>query len=351
MNKPGDNLWGHLLVRPLSDELWVARPVDRAADDRDALSRVIRVLSPTSTGESDSTPPHASSQPQNQDDSPGPVYPPSVRSRFDALARISHPSLVRILEVYLNKPPFALISEFVEGTSLTTFIDSRGLSVIDAVRVLHAILLGLDTLHTAGIVHGRVTAGNIRIASRVMSQGFASPGVVKLAGLDQPRTKSKDDNRADNRADNRDDTRDDIRHDLRQCGELLQAMLTHESEIEPALLAYLGRLLSARDQSFDSAGTAADALNRIRISDSTLQSTAAAPRAKSPAIRNASHLKCTSCKAECLPGQNFCTHCGTQIVFHVRRCNSCGGFPGETEKFCTRCGGELAPPAMIYRKD
>ncbi len=38
----------------------------------------------------------------------------------------------------------------------------------------------------------------------------------------------------------------------------------------------------------------------------------------------------------------FCMHCGEQLVENVRRCPHCGAYPDASDSFCIRCGHTLA---------
>jgi hypothetical protein len=38
----------------------------------------------------------------------------------------------------------------------------------------------------------------------------------------------------------------------------------------------------------------------------------------------------------------FCMHCGVQLVPHVRRCAKCGAYPDVHDQYCIFCGETLA---------
>lgn len=52
--------------------------------------------------------------------------------------------------------------------------------------------------------------------------------------------------------------------------------------------------------------------------------------------------RCQSCNHAVESDDQFCTHCGAQLVERVRRCRECGGFPGPRDQFCIFCGSPLS---------
>jgi hypothetical protein len=51
---------------------------------------------------------------------------------------------------------------------------------------------------------------------------------------------------------------------------------------------------------------------------------------------------CPHCREMTSSEDNFCMHCGVQLVSHVRRCNKCGAYPDPRDRFCILCGEEMA---------
>jgi len=249
------------------------------------------------------------------------------RERLGRLALLNHAGLLKV-ESHLDAQPAFVASEYVQGTSLQTFIDSRGLGVGDAVDVMRKLLLALDRAHEVGVVHGDLRADSVRVQSRVMSQGFADDGAIKLGGFDGLLTVADA----------------NVRTDLAACGELLRQMLVPHDTLDAGLVAFLGRITGPAERSFDSAGNAADTLERLS-SDNRIRPRSAGPLASG----SPGNLRCTKCQIDAPPGDNFCVRCGEQVVHHVRRCNACGGFPDGSDKCCTRCGSELPPPVTFAR--
>jgi hypothetical protein len=54
---------------------------------------------------------------------------------------------------------------------------------------------------------------------------------------------------------------------------------------------------------------------------------------------------CPSCRREIDGHDQFCMHCGVQLVAQVRRCTRCGAYPDLTDQYCIFCGETLSPQA------
>jgi len=61
----------------------------------------------------------------------------------------------------------------------------------------------------------------------------------------------------------------------------------------------------------------------------------------------ASDRACPSCRQGVGATDQFCMHCGLQLVAQIRRCPQCGAYPDPTDRFCMFCGQGLASAAMV----
>jgi len=91
---------------------------------------------------------------------------PRARARFDregrAIARVSHPNIVALIDQGSSESEHYLVFEYVEGRSLKDEIAAHGpLRPVDAGRVAGQIAAGLALVHLAGIVHRDVKPQNI----------------------------------------------------------------------------------------------------------------------------------------------------------------------------------------------
>ena len=51
---------------------------------------------------------------------------------------------------------------------------------------------------------------------------------------------------------------------------------------------------------------------------------------------------CPHCRKHVSFGDQFCMHCGIQLVAEVRRCRKCGSYPDAADQYCIFCGDVLA---------
>ncbi len=92
---------------------------------------------------------------------------PRTRARFDregqALARLSHPNVVTLIDRGSTETDGYLVFEYVEGRSLKELVREKPLDVAEAGRILGQVAEGLAAAHQAGIVHRDVKPQNILI--------------------------------------------------------------------------------------------------------------------------------------------------------------------------------------------
>jgi len=62
-----------------------------------------------------------------------------------------------------------------------------------------------------------------------------------------------------------------------------------------------------------------------------------------------SRSNCPQCRQSIDPADQYCMHCGVQLVENVRRCPQCGAYPDGTDQFCIFCGQSLVvgQPAKV----
>lgn len=91
----------------------------------------------------------------------------SVAQRARIIASIAHPNLGRIREI--SRSGALVVSDFIEGEPLDALFDSP-LPLGVALRIVIDVLAGLSALHDAKVVHGRVSARNVIVASNGVSK-------------------------------------------------------------------------------------------------------------------------------------------------------------------------------------
>lgn len=92
---------------------------------------------------------------------------PRTRARFDregrALAQLSHPNLVTLVDRGSSENEDYLVFEYVEGRSLKEMIRDGRMSIADFGSIVGQVAEGLSHAHTAGIFHRDVKPQNILI--------------------------------------------------------------------------------------------------------------------------------------------------------------------------------------------
>lgn len=113
-----------------------------------------------------------------------------VVAEVEALARLRNPHVVQIFEVvHLRADVYALITEFLEGTTLRQLVDEGPLRPIDALAICRQVALGLDEVHHHGMVHCDLKPENVIVRQLASGEYFAKVldfGIVKSSGTVTP---------------------------------------------------------------------------------------------------------------------------------------------------------------------
>jgi hypothetical protein len=110
----------------------------------------------------------------------------SARAEGALLSTLDHPHLIRLLELVPTADAVVLVLDFAAGGSLADLLAVRGrLAPGEVITALAPIAAALAYAHTAGVVHGDVSAANVLLTEA----GFpllADLGVARLVGDDAP---------------------------------------------------------------------------------------------------------------------------------------------------------------------
>jgi serine/threonine-protein kinase len=333
-----------------------------------------------------------------------PQYLRNLQREGIAIHGLAHPNVVRAISFDPYADPPYLTTEFVQGASLRTLIAKGPLAPKDVVAVMRQVLAGLSYAHAKGIVHRDVKPENILVHERAFADGFATEGAVKVtdfglgksstggaaaagsilysASLNDPAAKEIAGTLDYMAPEQRAGDAVDPRADVYACGVVLFEMLTGErpagtdlpSDVNPAVPKHLDeafrRSYARLDKRFATADEFARALaaqppvlNRVQASKPPpplpssplplLHRTAWAedrPSTASPPLRPASsdlpwalsqRSGCPQCRQQIDAGDQFCMHCGVQLVENVRRCPQCGAYPDTADHYCIFCGQAL----------
>ncbi|MGA5319924.1 serine/threonine-protein kinase [Streptomyces seoulensis] len=88
-----------------------------------------------------------------------------LRREAGAVARVRHPSAVRVLDVAGEDQPPWIVMEWVEGESLRETVGRGPLPPAEAARIGLAVLGALRAAHAVGIVHRDIKPANVLIES------------------------------------------------------------------------------------------------------------------------------------------------------------------------------------------
>src|SRR4051794_9863622 len=97
-----------------------------------------------------------------------------------AIYGLVHPNIVRAIGFDPYADPAYLTMEYVPGTSLRPLVNSKSVSIPDAVATMRQVLAGLKYAHGNGLVHRDIKPENILVHERARTDGFAAEGVIKV---------------------------------------------------------------------------------------------------------------------------------------------------------------------------
>jgi serine/threonine protein kinase len=310
-----------------------------------------------------------------------------------AIHGLMHPNIVRAIGFDPYADPAYLTMEYVPGSSLRPLIASKKLNVDQSIAVMRQVLAGLDYAHEHNIVHRDVKPENILINEQAAGSGYGVDGMVKVTdfGLGRAATATAVGSIAYSASMNdaagkeiagtldymspeqRAGGEIDRRADLYACGVILYELLTGERpagtdlpsdvnrQVPPWIDQVFKRSYARLDKRFATAKEFMAALSPAQpppLSNvkggqqgrgfggaSGAGGPPPLPSVVSPPLVHGRTM-CPHCRESTSTEDNFCMHCGVQLVSHVRRCGKCGAYPDPRDRFCILCGEEMAQGAV-----
>lgn len=305
-----------------------------------------------------------------------PSYLHNLQREGTAVHGLEHPNIVRALGFDPYADPPYLVMEYVPGSSLRPLIESRSLTPEQAVAILRQVLSGLSHAHSHGLVHRDMKPENILIHERASREGYDAPGVVKVTdfGLGKAATTAQAQSIAYSASLAADDAKRiagtldymapeqrngdgvDARADLYACGIILYELLTGE---RPAGTDMPSDLNAASPKFLDEVFRRSYArLEKRYASAEEFLGALSAPtppplppplpweRRPSAGLAGARGKLCPSCRRPVAANDQFCMHCGLQLVEWVLRCPQCGAYPDPADHYCIFCGTAISPQGV-----
>ena len=99
-----------------------------------------------------------------------PVASERLRREARAAARVNHPNICQLYDIWSEEGQFYIAMELLEGESLASKLEDGALPLKDSVSIALSVLSALDALHNHGLIHRDLKPSNI----------FLTPHGVKL---------------------------------------------------------------------------------------------------------------------------------------------------------------------------
>ncbi|HUU82770.1 MAG TPA: serine/threonine-protein kinase [Phycisphaerae bacterium] len=297
-----------------------------------------------------------------------PQYVRNLRHEGVAVHGLRHPNIVRALDLDPYADPPYLIMEFVDGPSLRQVIDANpgGLPIPVVVEITSGLLSALGAAHQGGLIHRDVKPANIllegvkdsgenlaeitRDAVRVADFGLGKAGGVTTASIMQSGSVLTEGGRSISGTlaymspEQKQGGDVDGRSDLYACGIILFELLTGERPSGTEMPSSVrDEVPAVMDQVFSRSYTRLD--RRYPSAEAMLEALSAAGPDRAaggpPPVPTVVGRTCPKCGRPVGGDDNFCIHCGWQLVAEVPRCPSCRGCIKRQDRFCISCGTGL----------
>lgn len=291
-----------------------------------------------------------------------PQYVRNLQREGRAIHGLKHPNIVQAIGFDPFAEPPYLVMEYVPGTSLRPLIVERRLSPQQAISVMKQVLAGLAHAHENGVIHRDIKPENILIHQQALDSGFEGEGAVKVTdfGLGTAAAHTATGSIQFSQSlhgpegsaiagtldymppEQRAGEIVDARADLYACGVVLYEMLTGERPAGTDVPSDVNRAVPRHlDEAFRRSYARLD--RRYATAREFIAALGAGSPPPLPSLTPSGHRICPHCRKPVEPGDQFCMHCGVQLVMQVRRCPRCHAWPGPEDLSCRFCGTRLEP--------
>ncbi len=101
----------------------------------------------------------------------------------EAVAKVNHPNVVRVLDQGEQEGVPYLVMEYVEGTTLEAVMKQRRTTLQEALGVFKAVCKGLEAAHREQIVHRDLNPANVLVSEDLRTVKLADFGLGKAESL------------------------------------------------------------------------------------------------------------------------------------------------------------------------
>ena len=279
-----------------------------------------------------------------------------------AIHGLKHPNIVRAIDMDPYADPPYLIMEFVTGKSLRALISANpdGLPLDSVIGAVQGIVLALEAAHAANVIHRDIKPANILITHaddagtgitpdrvRVTDFGLghvadaATESIMHSGSMATETGKRLTGTLAYMAPEQRDGGNVDARSDLYAVGvvlhEILTGVLPQGSDLPSEIRSDTPRWL---DEVFSKCYTRLDRRfgSASELRDKIDMHIAKPPTAVLRRKQVNGRWRCAECSGDVRDEDQFCIHCGLQLVNMIHRCPNCQAYVGRNHQFCIMCG-------------
>lgn len=301
-----------------------------------------------------------------------PQYVRHLQQEGMAIHGLAHRNIVRAIDLDPYAEPPYLIMEYVDGPSLRTVLagQPQGLPSEAVTAILYGVLAALESAHQANVIHRDIKPANILLAggpslddltpSRVKVTDFglgrnadAIGSMLQSGSLAPEAGRQIAGTLAYMSPEQRDGRPVDARSDLYSLGVVLHELLTGElpqgsdlpSSMRPDVQRWMDRLFekcyTGQSRRFASAEQVREFIERYAPPAVRWTTGAAGGASGARMSQVGGGWRCGQCQQTVDADDQYCIHCGQQLVMQIPRCPTCHAYVSRADNFCILCGTDL----------